>query len=30
MTIYPELLALGAFTVVAMTVAALRFTKRLD
>ena len=27
---YPELIALGIFTVVAMTLAALRFTKRLD
>lgn len=30
MDLYPELLALGVFTLVAMTVAALRFTKRLD
>jgi ABC-2 type transport system permease protein len=28
--LYPELIALGIFTVVAMTLAALRFTKRLD
>ena len=28
--LYPELIALGVFTVVAMTLAALRFTKRLD
>jgi ABC-2 type transport system permease protein len=28
--LYPELIALGLFTVVAMTAAALRFTKRLD
>ena len=28
--LYPELIALGIFTVVAMTAAALRFTKRLD
>ena len=28
--LYPELIALGIFTLVAMTVAALRFTKRLD
>ncbi len=28
--LYPELVALGIFTVVAMTAAALRFTKRLD
>ena len=28
--LYPELIALGIFTVVAMTIAALRFTKRLD
>jgi ABC-2 type transport system permease protein len=30
MELYPELVALGAFTLVAMTLAALRFTKRLD
>ena len=30
MELYPELIALGIFTVVAMTGAALRFTKRLD
>ena len=30
MELYPELLALGVFTVIAMTLAALRFTKRLD
>ncbi len=28
--LYPELIALGVFTVVALTAAALRFTKRLD
>jgi ABC-2 type transport system permease protein len=28
--LYPELVALGIFTLIAMTVAALRFTKRLD
>ncbi len=28
--LYPELIALGAFTAVALTAAALRFTKRLD
>ena len=28
--LYPELIALGVFTIAAMTVAALRFTKRLD
>jgi ABC-2 type transport system permease protein len=28
--LYPELVALGIFTLVAMTLAALRFTKRLD
>jgi ABC-2 type transport system permease protein len=28
--LYPELVALAIFTVVAMTLAALRFTKRLD
>ena len=28
--LYPELLALGVFTLVAMTAAAMRFTKRLD
>jgi len=28
--LHPELIALGVFTVVAMTIAALRFTKRLD
>ena len=28
--LYPELIALGIFTIVAMTLAALRFTKRLD
>jgi ABC-2 type transport system permease protein len=28
--LYPELIALGVFTVVAMTLAGLRFTKRLD
>ena len=28
--LYPELIALGVFTLVAMTLAALRFTKRLD
>jgi len=28
--LYPELIALGIFTVIAMTMAALRFTKRLD
>jgi len=28
--LYPELIALGLFTLVAMTGAALRFTKRLD
>ena len=28
--LYPELIALGIFTLVAMTLAALRFTKRLD
>jgi len=30
MDLYPELIALGVFTIVAMTAAALRFTKRLD
>lgn len=30
MDLYPELIALGIFTLVAMTLAALRFTKRLD
>ena len=30
MELYPELIALGVFTLVAMTLAALRFTKRLD
>jgi ABC-2 type transport system permease protein len=30
MELYPELVALGVFTVVAMTAAAMRFTKRLD
>ena len=30
MELYPELIALGIFTMVAMTAAALRFTKRLD
>ena len=30
MDLYPELIALGIFTIVAMTAAALRFTKRLD
>ena len=30
MELYPELIALGIFAVVAMTLAALRFTKRLD
>ncbi len=30
MDLYPDLVALGVFTVVAMTAAALRFTKRLD
>jgi ABC-2 type transport system permease protein len=30
MELYPELIALGIFTLVAMTAAALRFTKRLD
>jgi ABC-2 type transport system permease protein len=30
MELYPELIALGIFTVVAMTLAGLRFTKRLD
>jgi len=28
--LYPELIALGVFTIVALTAAALRFTKRLD
>ncbi|MDH3620256.1 MAG: ABC transporter permease [Gammaproteobacteria bacterium] len=28
--LYPELIALGVFTLIAMTAAALRFTKRLD
>jgi len=28
--LYPELIALGIFTLIAMTLAALRFTKRLD
>ena len=28
--LYPELVALGIFTVIAMTAAAMRFTKRLD
>lgn len=30
MDMYPELIALGIFTIAAMTAAALRFTKRLD
>jgi len=30
MDLYPELIALGIFTIAAMTAAALRFTKRLD